>query len=107
MSINNTPTVIVGKLFNREEIPDSLYEKILDGEWGRLSVVAGETHYQRPAIGFIINSMDKYAESVADILFDSGKALDETVDEVIIALMKAGLPVGAGQVGLYFMDVWG
>ena len=107
MSMNNTPTVILGKIFNRDDIPHKLWEQLWEEKLDTpLVLQVGEGNYENPCIGLVLGTMDMHDENVSIILMEQyeweGKLM------IILAELECiGLPSVRNEIKLYFRDDWG
>lgn len=107
MSMNNTPKVILGKIYNQDDINDLLFEELLEEEHAPLMCQAGEANWDWPCIGFILGSMDRHDENQDIIIFNHSSEMETKIQQVIEAIEGVGLPVTRDEVKLYLRDDWG
>jgi hypothetical protein len=118
--MNNTPTVILGKIYDRDEVAKAVgYEVEVRGEtyidverfrnFGgdlALDIQYGESNWQRPCIGKILGSMDRYDEAEDIVLLEQHKwAAYELA--IRAELRRVGLQFEPDEIKLYLRDSWG
>lgn len=107
MSMNNTPKVILGKIYNQDDIDDLLFEELLEEEHSPLMCQAGESNWDSPCIGFILGSMDRYDENQDIVIFDTPEDMMLKVNDLLDQIRTIGLSVERHEIKLYLRDDWG
>lgn len=107
MSMNNCPTVVMGKIFNQSELDEVLWEYLIEGKWGKLVAQFGESNYKRSCIGYVLGEIGPYDGNREIIIMDDVPRFLMLKEEIFHHILKTGLSVERDEIKLYFRDQWG
>lgn len=106
MSMNNNAVVIIGKIFDPNEISEDVLGNLLDERYEDIYFQCGEGQ-EDCCIGKILLKFDEYADNNKVLLHDWRDFEEMTSDVYFNIKYVLKLPVEEEEIKLYFRDNWG